>query len=812
MTRTLVAIALLASIFSIPAGAGTLPGVLPATPSPRAPNLPAFLPSIADESTLVGAPQREMLPPPKEEQTSPGAVATPQTGLPGVSPGGEMTAPKGTTIVIPQPGIVHEQFPLTWFNRPESACLDGSVDQGHNPTSIALRLGWWGVKTNGSPWVIGQWQDLHSSEFVDLDGLYTNGEHTLNYSASELDRESSKVKLQYYGPATKVNIDYQRLIHQQEHLPLDNFFYPMQAGLANPPIDPPARILRPQFYPQDLNVGENYAIRVEQFKATFQKNLTENIKARVDVWDMRQFGTRQSNTSSQCYLAPGNTNPTSTIGRRCHILSEKQGIDWNTFEVTPRLQANFGSLVVEYSRDMRVLSQNDQQLTRIYDGSNPELLQGRFPYANVPENFYQMDKLKLNWRLGDNTSLYSLGYIGSAENDYRKVRRDYSGFDTRLTNTSIEGVSVTAYAKNYNQSGDRPTLFLPDEQQGLSREETEQAVRSLIGFNRYTAGLKGRWMPGLGGDGSVLSRVSLTGGYEWEQMIRVNETWANPAFTEPDNSFKQPNTRTQTFHVGVQTPWSADLHTYARYKALVVDGPLFGFRQTSGVLNTSQPDLRHIVEVGGDWYPSATFGASVHQDFDLSKAHSEESTIPGNIVDFKEQSYSTTLSLWYVPTHQLTLSANAAYLCNWINQNITLGDNYVEPDSPYAAPTPPVPSTFTHEFLPVTRPWNYGGTAMIVGGRADYLYNKKLRFTAGYEYVQGKNGFDSSGFADLWPDLPSYSKVRNRTQQISAGMDWMPRDLVNVFFRYNFSDYTDKNAGYFTGQTHMFLAGLCVTR
>ena len=54
---------------------------------------------------------------------------------------------------------------------------------------------------------------------------------------------------------------------------------------------------------QDLNPGQDYAIRVQQLKANFKGTLTENLSWGLNVWGMRKEGMRQTNSVTHCYNA-----------------------------------------------------------------------------------------------------------------------------------------------------------------------------------------------------------------------------------------------------------------------------------------------------------------------------------------------------------------------------------------------------------------------------------------------------------------------------------------------------------------------------
>ena len=152
-----------------------------------------------------------------------------------------------------------------------------------------------------------------------------------------------------------------------------------------------------------------------------------------------------------------------------------QTINWNTTEIKPVVEFRLSDgVTVEYSRPMRSFTQADQQVGRFYDGT------GSFTYsaatlpnpvltAVVPDNFMEMDELKIGADLNDETHLY--GFFMAGENTSQTytvnpttgaaagnldLPRYMNDCDLRVTNKSIDNVSLTGYAKVFNNYQCRP--------------------------------------------------------------------------------------------------------------------------------------------------------------------------------------------------------------------------------------------------------------------------------------------------------------------------------------------------------------------
>ena len=98
------------------------------------------------------------------------------------------------------------------------------------------------------------------------------------------------------------------------------------------------------FSHDNLSPGQDYAIRVQEFKANFKGNITDNLKWRVNVFGIDKEGDRQANAFAHCYQGLGRrripaTTPAAARNRdQCHVTSQSQHIDWQTTEVTPSLE------------------------------------------------------------------------------------------------------------------------------------------------------------------------------------------------------------------------------------------------------------------------------------------------------------------------------------------------------------------------------------------------------------------------------------------------------------------------------------------
>lgn len=642
---------------------------------------------------------------------------------------------------------------------------DGPVwlTTGANPflAESAFRAGWWSAGTDGDSLKVGEFQDLASSPFWDADVIFSDGRETLDLFATGLDREATQLRGDYFGHGVRAGVEFDQFLRRWDHDPLTG-------GL---PTD------TNQVVTEDVNAGEDYAIRVQELKANFRGKLGSNLKWKINLWGLHKFGERQATATAHCFNQ--NFGGAGGSDNRCHVLSQRQRIDWLTMEIEPALEAQLGALNVEYSRTMRQFGQSDRLVERDYNhfgpfgGSGGATFQTTFPYAIVPENTTQIDRLQINLPLTSCRQVYAYLYHGDTENEFRETHRRFQGFDVRLTDRSIENLDLSAYAKMNLARNELPPFLLPE-------EEDESDIRHPINYSQTIAGMTGRWRP-FGCDACSWRGLSINARYEYLLLDRDFAEFES----EAAGPFVQPTTISHRFEIGPSLRLSPTLSSYARYKARFNDDPLFGFTPSNGELNTNQPQQEHIVQVGGTWTPVPCFLASAQLGIE-KRRHDAET------VDFSEDNYPLVATLWYAPTRKLSLSGGYGHYSNWINQDITIG---------FRDPASAVPVE--------TLGWNYGGRSQVLSLGGRYAYTQFVQFSGGFEWVRGSNVFSVPGSATGadWSLLPGLSNVIVETTRYRAGVDLLLRDGVSCYLRYNYFDYEDKSEPFGSGTAHFFLAG-----
>jgi len=691
------------------------------------------------------------------------------------------------------------------------------LTRGQTPSyvpSLAVRFGYWGTETDGSPTKTGEWQDLDPAPFWDVDGIFSDGRRTTDLYGTGLDREDTQMGLYHYNPRWSADVEYDRFPH---HLDFDRYLN-FPATQANPPADPDV----PPLAVEHVDGIQDQAIRVQELDAKFKGKITENIGWRLEVWGMRKHGERQQAAMSHCYNLGGGA------GRVCHISSQSQRIDWLTMEVKPVIEARFGNLTAEYSRTMRSLSTDDESLTRNYNHffHEPWVSIGTHPFGVVPENYTQIDKLKLRYEVSDDTDVYTNMLVGDTHNKFSELSRGFHGIDARVTNRSIDGLTVVGYSKWYVENTTYPGVF--NDYNYIGGLQPEDTLHRPVGYDKTSVGIKGRWRPGRKRWSS--SGLSLTSGYEYAVVARE---WADYYLTpnEPADVGNMPlllaqqDTKSHIVHAGASYRWSRHLDTFLRVKTEQIEDPLLGLSERMYDLNTNQPEDINTVEVGGTWMPSenfllsATFGTEQrHFDLLYNNPNPDIPTPSGETnprrANFEEDNYPMTFTAWYAPTQKWSFSAGYARLTNWIDQDIRLGDAYDD-----GINDPVIHNEV--EADPVATAWRYSGVAQVVNLGGSYAWNEYVKLRGGFEYVRGRNTFvspspataldaDGTVIVPDWSTLPPNAAVIVQTMKLEAGVDFWVRDNVSCYFVYNYFDYDGRSEYELlnSGTAHFFLGGV----
>jgi hypothetical protein len=748
---------------------------------------------------------------------------------------------------------------------------------GGDDPDTALRFGYWGSHNPGSQVKTGEYQDLSPSPFYDVDLLRTDGTRTLNLTITGMDQETNAANLNFYRPNVEVNADYQRFPHNYGHENLGEFPGDTPANLqaANSGTDP-QNFQKGQFIRQDMNAGEDYAFRVQELKTNFKWRINDDLRVRLDVWGMYKEGERNATAIQECYpctysttnpnagIVPVQSNGTaSPYAAHCHILSQAQHIDWQTTEVKPIIEWNLGPVVIEYSRPMRVFSQNDQDVYRFYRQGSSFNATSEFglprymEYAAVPDSTTQIDQIKISAQLNECNRFYGFLFNGNtkAEADIagpvvftsatasttpvvpdRESNRRFSGMDLRWTNTTIENVTITPYARIVEEDNQAATFLIPyEETRGTNAIEDDPTQITPINYRRTQVGTRVLWRPFGGGFG--LGGLAINGCYEYGIIRRRGLEVDTGSDDSPFSSAPliESDSHSNTFTIGPSVRWSPQLDTYVRYKYYNADSPLFGTNAHEDAnyrafaMNTCLPTSDNMIEFGGTWMPSTALMINgwialdfQSQDFGRAVAVNEpnKTALPTELnspAGFNSQSFPFGVNGSYRATEKWSLNGGAAYYTNFIDQNVAFGAGADHALNTYGL---------------LTSLWGFGSRAQVYNLGTTYDVTCKLRLTGQLEYVHGiQSAYQvaadwrlSATDAATLAGVPQYLRQDVDSTRVSAGIDYQVSRRCSTYFRYVLFDYQDSadkariassttpvTGLPLSGTSNMFLGGLTAT-
>lgn len=650
------------------------------------------------------------------------------------------------------------------------------------------RFGWWGVSAQGSPSGVGEWTGLNSTAFWDIDSLTSDGTRTVDFALSGPMDETTDLHWYLYSPLITADVDFQRFMHRTGYKPLDAWF----DYLGDPSNDYNGDDI---YQGQDFNETQDHAIRIQELDAKFSGQLTENIKWHMGVWGMRKFGERQSIAMDH-----------NCSAHQCHQVTQSQSINWLTMEITPGIEVDMGPVTVDYTRTMRAFEQDDELVGRTYAG-RPNDFTAANQYATsgvVPENYTEIDKLKIGADLSENNRFYTNMFRGNTHNRYRDTDRGFWGVDMRLTNDTFEGLSTTGYAKYYEQNSDLPTVFPEDP---LFNNPPSAEVRRPVTRQWLKAGLKGRWTPFQ--DSYRWRGLAFTSGYEYKQLERQFVTYEVAGGAANPFVYTQPNTFTHAINIGSEMRWSKSFDSYLRYRMVTTKDPLYGVRESDEVViddpniistglsafNTNQPTQEDRIELGGTWMPADNFmlGAMVGLEWMNHRS---------DLAWFEENNFPITLTAWYAPTCAWSVSGALGFYQNNIDQDITYGNGHT---SGYGNEAQDILTT------------DYSGRSDVITLASHYVLTQRLTLNGDFQFVRGQNTWYVPNGTSAPPPpttpvdfsaLPTYSAVIVETTRFGAGIDYELGCNTSCFFKYMFYDYNDKNGNIFSGSYHTVLGGL----
>ena len=649
---------------------------------------------------------------------------------------------------------------------------DNIVDQNRRSTApavlpsgfqdLAVRGGWWYVGRHGSETKVGEYQGLTSSPFWDVELLKSNGVSTLDLFGRGMDNETTQSGLYLFTPSYEANLRYERFIHRLDHDPLTNM----------PPPGSGAEIVA-----EDLDAGDDYAVRIQDIRTDVSGKLAENVKYDLDIWIRRKKGERQALGTHHGMAFEGYPC------RVCHVQSETQQIDWLSTRVEPAIEARFGLLTARYSRPMRFFGQNDSVVTRSYGSFHPyNDYTTDSPYAVVPETVSQTDRLKLRAALPQETVVFSQLFRGTTDNLQRDTHRGYYGVDLRSLQfifpphdtqrlcplrTAVERTAAVPGA-----SGEHSRVCSHGHCPSLRSPQSHQLSANFHRSGRRLAPLSPRVLRrSAGGESGIRNRGNRP------RLRRL--PGREPARIRLSRSYVIHFLQRGHFHALAP----------AIRQSTVVHAPRHGKPtvRAEQLLRRHQYQPSHIRGCGGPGHNMA----GRRQFHDHRQRLLREPPQSLFCCGLRGKQLSDDLHVLVCARPSWSISGGYGIFSNWINQ-----DMYFPGNDPQVEPLD-------------RQLWNYGGRGQTLSIGASHTWGKQLTFSGSLQQVWATDATDPLA---PWPDLPSYFDVQVNTRRYVCGVDWCGNSHVSAYLRYIYDDYDDGSAPYNSGRAHMVLAGLAGTR
>ena len=136
--------------------------------------------------------------------------------------GGRDTSLGATNTWAPHPcqgshGNYYQSADGSWLGNDKYCDVSGVFN---DPYDAAVRFGWWGTNNDGSLTKVGEYQDLDSSPFWDIDMIRSDGVRTWDGWLTGLDNEANDARLRFYGPLMTADVAFQRFLRRWDHDPL----------------------------------------------------------------------------------------------------------------------------------------------------------------------------------------------------------------------------------------------------------------------------------------------------------------------------------------------------------------------------------------------------------------------------------------------------------------------------------------------------------------------------------------------------------------------------------------------------------------
>ena len=485
--------------------------------------------------------------------------------------------------------------------------------------------------------------------------------------------------------------------------------------------------LENQDFATDFNPGRDNQILIEELKSgnTLRLPQLPFLTFKMDYRSYNKRGHRQATTVSKC--------------SECHVSSQNKRVNSTTEDVAFTVAGNAGPATIQYTRLVRSFTEGAAPPVNDYgNGASFFLVKGYAPYSRVPDINNSVHEIKLSSQLPFSSSLFASYQTGEKNNRDTRNDIDYSSAAGRLSTFFFRYFSFDTFYHTYSMHNSTS--------QGIERD----VRRGGIDISTF-----------------IKKRLNVKLSYLWENIDRDN--------------FSVNSTNKKIYRLTANYRALRKLRLHFKYEKTKVGDPFV----------TKDQDFFHLVETSlpqssDEFYCSLSW--AVRQNLSLS-SHVRYIKRDNDRYHVDEDRYEFSVSFWYVPIEQLTISGS-----------YTLADNSVDTPLAYKRYHLTDPSSlFLFNDIP------YDDQSQSYAVSVSYMLNRRLSLTGEVTYTRSLSEFDSSLDSASVGDL---SNIKIHRLDTALGLTYLYSNRLSLYAKYLFREYNDKTNNAFDGQFNAVSIGL----
>lgn len=458
----------------------------------------------------------------------------------------------------------------------------------------------------------------------------------------------------------------------------------------------------------DLDQGRDYLIERRKHEASAKLQLPSFPYLVPEV----KFSHEEKHGWKQSTLMTGQCTP-------CHTVAVGQEIDQTTEDVSIGATFKKSGFTASYFHTEREfdnqsdayahqgLTDNEYWYDTVVKGSHTDTFMSRELFENEWQEIgitadieKQMDTVKVRYDAPAATTFYGSYVSADTKNNYSDLEYDSDTLFFSVSNRSIAGLRLKAFAKQYEIDSDDLYVDMTSysNNSGITLGSLVDEPVSYFNYTRPSSASRNVLETGIDASYILGASTMLTGAYTYKIVDRDNDT-----FKEYDNSalldedyLEDEETTYNTIELGLSSRPMSSVNLRAKYTYEHADSP-FSFSNGLGYDDLYLNGWTQLLEESG----SDALDMSVNSPFYQVLRSGYRTTSGSNVA---ENHHQLKASATWTPNDIFSLSANGKYT---FEDN---GDAYNDWEN---------------------NSWNAGVSIFL-------MPTQKLTFSAGYDYQYGK--------------------------------------------------------------------------